>query len=166
MPPLRCWNVLSWNVKDLNSEKKQLALNNAIISSGCAVVYLQETKMPDVSFAFIKTCFPKQFNRFAFVHSRGASGGLLTVWKSALFTDTIVFADVFVLTINFVSTQSSQSWSLVNIYGPCTGDDREVFTTWLYDVQIPNGQDWLLVGDFNYIFIPTNRNNLVETLMI
>ena len=63
--------------------------------------------MPDVSFAFIKTCFPKQFDRFAFVPSCGASGGLLTVWKSALFTDNIVFADVFVLTINFVSTQSS-----------------------------------------------------------
>ena len=114
--------------------------------------------MPDVSFAFIKTCFPKQFDCFTFVPSRGASGGLLTVWKSAVFTGSIVFADVFALTVSFVSTQSSQLWSLVNIYCPCTGDDREEFTTWLYDVQIPNGQDWLLLGDFNYMRDPDNRN--------
>ncbi len=119
--------------------------------------------MPDVSFAFIKTCFPKQFDRYAFVPSCGASGGLLTVWKSALFTGNIIFADVFVLTVGFVSTQSSQSWSLVNIYGPCAGDDREAFTTWLYDVQIPNGQDWLLLGDFNYMRALITVTSRVET---
>ena len=119
--------------------------------------------MPDVSFAFIKTCFPKQFDRYAFVASRGASGGHLTVWKSALFMGNVIFADVFALTVGFVSTQSSQSWSLVNIYGPCTGDDREAFITWLYDVQIPNGQDWLLLGDFNYMRALITVTSRVET---
>ena len=143
--------MLSWNIRGLNSEKKQLALNNAISTSGCAIVCLQETKMPEVTFAFIKTCCPRQFDRFAFVPSRGASGGLLTIWKSSVFSGTVISSDLFALAIDFVSTQSSQRWTLVNVYGPCTGTDRDVFTQWLYNVQIPNNQDWLLLGDFNYM---------------
>ena len=107
--------------------------------------------MPEVSFAFLKTCFPKQFDRFAFVPSHGSSGGILTVWKSTLFAGTVMFSDVFALVVNFVSTQSSQTWSLANIYGPCAGDDRLAYTSWLYDVQIHNDHDWLLLGDFNYM---------------
>ena len=158
MPLLVNWNVLCWNVRGLNSGDKQLALSNAISSSGCAVVCLQETKMPEVSFAFLKTCFPKQFDRFAFVPSRGSSGGILTVWKSALFTGTIMFSDVFALVVSFVSTQSSQARSLANVYGPCTGEDRTAFTSWLYEVQIHNAHDWLLLGDFHYMRVSDNRN--------
>ena len=109
MPQLSCWNVLSWNIRGLNSEKKQLALNNAIKTSGCAVVCLRETKMSEVSFPFIKTCCPRQFDRFAFVPSRGSSGGLLMIWKSAVFSGTIVSSDHFALVVNFVSMQSSHT---------------------------------------------------------
>ena len=109
MPQLSCWNVISWNIRGLNSEKKQLALNNAIKTSGCAVVCLRETKMSEVSFPFIKTCCPRQFDRFAFVPSRGSSGGLLMIWKSAVFSGTIVSSDHFALVVNFVSMQSSHT---------------------------------------------------------
>ena len=44
MSPLANWNLLCWNVRGLNSDDKQLALSNAIRSSGCSVVCLQETK--------------------------------------------------------------------------------------------------------------------------
>ena len=116
MPSLLCWNVLSWNIRGLNSKKKLLALNNVIISSGCAVVYLQETKLSDVTSAFIRTCCPRQFDQFAFTPSRGASGGILTIWKSSVFSGTVVSNDTHALVTTFVSTQSSQSWTLENIY--------------------------------------------------
>jgi exonuclease III len=158
MPSLRCWNVLSWNIRGLNSEKKRLALNNAIISSGCVIVCLQETKLCDVTSAFVKTCCPRQFDQFAFVPSRGASGGILIIWKSSVFSGTVVANDTHALVTTFVSTQSSRSWTLANIYGPCTGEERDIFTNWLYDVSIPTGQDWLFLGDFNYMRAPDNRN--------
>ena len=47
---------------------------------------------------------------------------------------------------------------LANVYGPCAGDDRIEFTSLLYDVQIPNDQAWLLIGDFNYMQAPVDRN--------
>ena len=32
------------------------------------------------------------------------------------------------------------------------------YTNWLYELDIPNTQDWLLLGDFNYIRAPDNCN--------
>ena len=33
-----------------------------------------------------------------------------------------------------------------------------MFTNWLFDLNIPSADDWLLLGDFNYIRSPDNRN--------
>lgn len=158
MPLLRSWEVLCWNIRGINSDDKQLALNNAIRTSGCSVVCIQETKKTTFDLSFIKSCCPRQFDQFAYVPSQGASGGLLTIWKSSLFTGAVVFSSHFALVINFTSTLSSHSWTLANIYGPCSGDARITFTNWLYNLDIPSSQDWLLVGDFNYIRAPDNRN--------
>lgn len=56
------------------------------------------------------------------------------------------------------SLQTAKEWSLLNIYGPCTGPARDIFTTWLFYLNIPDNEDWLLIGDFNYIQSPENRN--------
>lgn len=53
---------------------------------------------------------------------------------------------------------SGHSWALYNIYGPCLGEDRTSFTNWLYDLDIPDTEDWLLAGDFNFIRSTQNCN--------
>ena len=116
------WNILCWNVRGLNSDAKQLALTNAISSSGCAVICLQETKMASFDNAFIKSCCPRRYDKFAFVPSRGASGGLVTIWNSSIFHADIVSSDDFAQVINLKSMQSAHRWTLVNVYGPCQGD--------------------------------------------
>ena len=121
MPLLVSWNVLCWNVHGLYSEAKQLALSNAINSSGCAVICLQETKKPSFDLSFIKSCCPRRFDQFAFVPSRGASGGIVTIWNSTIFTADVLMSEDFALVTRFKSMQSAQSWTLVNVYGPCQG---------------------------------------------
>lgn len=104
MTLLRSWNVLCWNIHGPNSDKKQLALSNAISVSGCFIVCLQETKKPIIDLAFIKSCCPKRFDKFAYVPSCGASGGLLTVWNSTVFTGDVLVSEGFALAIRFTST--------------------------------------------------------------
>ena len=108
MTILRSWNVLSWNIRGLNSEPKQLALHNDVLSSGCSIICLQETKKTSFDLAFIKSCCPRQFDKFAFVPSQGASGGLVTIWKSSMFTGTIMVSESFALVIN-LSVRRSHS---------------------------------------------------------
>ena len=138
--------------------QKAVALSNAISDSGCAIVCLQETKKPLVDLAFIKTCCPKRFDKFAFVPSRGASGGILTIWNNSVFSGDVIVSNDFVLGVKFTSTFSAQSWSLYNVYGPCTGPARVDFIQWLYDMDIHSNDDCLFLGDFNFIRGPENRN--------
>ena len=165
MPPNKQWNILCWNVRGINSEKKQLAIRNAIDVSGCSVVCLQETKHPSFDASFVKLFCPKKFDMFAWVPSSGASGGLITVWMSSVFTGVPVFSESFALGVRLTSTQSADSWTLVNVYGPCADPNRALFVSWLFDIDIPRGDDWLLMGDFNFIRAPDNRNRGVGTLM-
>ena len=58
----------------------------------------------------------------------------------------------------FKSTQSAQFWTLVNVYGPCQGEQGTNFVNWLFALDIPPNEDWLFVGDFNFIRGPENRN--------
>ena len=108
MPLLVSWNVLCWNVCGLNSDDKQLALSNAIVTSGCAVVCLQETKKSTFELSFVKTICPRRFDQFAFVPSCGASGGIATIWNSSIFTADVLFSKDFALVTRFCSTQLAQ----------------------------------------------------------
>lgn len=150
--------MLCWNVQGLNSEPKQLAVHNAISSSGCAIICLQETKRTQIDMSFVKLFCPRNFDQFVFMPSVGASGGLITVWDISLFAGNTLFVKSFAVGVNFKSLQTAKSWSLINIYGPCNEPDRSIFTSWLFDLQIDDDEDWLIVGDFNYIRSPDNRN--------
>jgi endonuclease/exonuclease/phosphatase family metal-dependent hydrolase len=44
------------------------------------------------------------------------------------------------------------------VYGPCSGDQRNDFIQWLFQLNIPPDEDWLLVGDYNFIRSLENRN--------
>jgi hypothetical protein len=154
----RRWNILCWNVRGINAENKHLAIRNAIDVSGCDVLCLQETKRTMFDRAFVKLICPKRLDKFAFVPSDGASGGLFTAWNSSSFSGSVILEESFALGIKFTSTHSNAEWTLVNVYGPCDGIDRMNFTAWLFSINIPITEDWILAGDFNYIRAPDNRN--------
>ena len=145
-------------LKAINSDKKLLALRNAISSSGCSIICLQETKRATFDLAFVKLFCPKNFDKFEVVPSQGASGGLIVLWDSSVFAGCVFCSESFALGIQFTSMPTARSWKLINVYGPCDGPGRVAFTSWLFDLDIPDDEDWLFCGDFNYIRAPDNRN--------
>jgi hypothetical protein len=60
--------------------------------------------------------------------------------------------------MHFSSTSNNQPWQLVTFYGPCSGLERDIFFQWLHDLDIPMHENWLLLGDFNFIRSVDNRN--------
>ena len=60
--------------------------------------------------------------------------------------------------VDFTSVHNGHSWTLVTVYGPCQGIERDNFVAWLYSLQNSAMSNWLLLGDFNFIRSPENRN--------
>ena len=53
---------------------------------------------------------------------------------------------------------TGDTWILTNIYGPSQENSRMVFLNWLQNIDMPDETKWILMGDFNYIRYPNNRN--------
>jgi hypothetical protein len=74
------------------------------------------------------------------------------------------------MSVEFVSTISGEVWVLTNVYAPCTTEGKDDFLNWLHDFVLPDDTDWLLVGDFNLIHRPSDKNkpggNIQEMLWL
>ena len=62
------------------------------------------------------------------------------------------------LSVDFRSLHNNAEWLLTNIYGPCSNEGKCNFVDWLKQISMPDDVDWLLVGDFNLMRSPDNRN--------
>jgi hypothetical protein len=94
----------------------------------------------------------------------GASGGMIVIWNSAIFQGVLTQSEKFGLVIKFTSIHNNEFWYLVCVYGPCHGVERDNFVSWLYNLQIASEDNWLIVGDFNFIRAQVNRNKPGEDI--
>ena len=154
----RSWNILNWNIRGINAQDKWLAIRQKVEESAAGVVCIQETKRELFGSRYLKQFCPKRLNKFDYQPSVGASGGLLVVWNDSLFSGETISKNTFSISIRFTPKLSSDTWTLSNIYGPCLSADRVIFMDWFSNIQIPDDCIWLMLGDFNYIRYPYNRN--------
>ena len=133
-------SVLCRNVRGLNSDARQRAVRPKLDESQCAVACFQETKCASFDFRSIRSFFPKIFDSFASSPSERASGGILIVWNSSIFWGTVIEIQEFAVVVQFISKQNNEQWSLIFVYGPCQGEARDNFVSWLYNLQIPMGE--------------------------
>ena len=94
----------------------------------------------------------------ASVSSLGASGGILIIWKSSIFAGIEIFKNGYALLVEFTSCHDNSYWVLTNIYGPCDADGKRAFLEWFGNIQMPDDICWLVVGDFNLLRKPENKN--------
>ena len=137
-----------------------------IEESQCSVVCLQETKCDFFDQRSIRKFCPRRFDNFVYSPSMGASGGIIVLWCSSALVGALIDLQSYGIIINFSSAQNNQTWTLVNVYGPCQGELRDAFVHWLHHIQIPQDELWLFLGDFNFIRSMDTRNMPGGTLMI
>jgi hypothetical protein len=93
---VRKWRILCWNVRGLNADNHQRALRSKIEESQCFVICIQETKCENIDHKFIIKFCHKRFDTFAYSPSVGASGWILVVWNSSVFSgDLIENSEIF-----------------------------------------------------------------------
>ena len=131
----RCWLILSWNIRGINAEQKWLAVNQKVDESGCSIICLQETKKEEFDHSFIRKFCPRRFDKFEFVPSIGASGGLVIIWNSSVFMGQIIHKERFAITVQFSSAHLNKTWFLSNIYGPCSGPEKQLFIEWFTNLD-------------------------------
>jgi exonuclease III len=152
------WSVLSHNVRGINSSVKWNGIRCMIRESRCDIICLQETKKECFDVAYLKNFCPNSFDSYAFIPSVGNSGGSITVWNSSKLVSTVIFQNEYALSVEFFYNSSNDSWIITNIYAPCTPQGKMDFLDWFSNINMPSDKLWLIVGDFNLIRRPENKN--------
>jgi hypothetical protein len=70
----------------------------------------------------------------------------------------VSFQNGFVMNVEFVSVVSGASWTLTNIYAPCTPHGKLDFLNWFKNVDMLDDVDWLVLGDFNLMRRQGDKN--------
>jgi exonuclease III len=163
------WKVLNWNVRGTNDPEKWPIIMSKIKESGCHVICFQETKREFIDLQSLRNFCPRNFDSFAFAPSVGRSGGVVTIWDSNVFSGRYVFQNRYAVSVELQSTKTDTFWTLTNVYAPCQDNEQLVFLHWLNSLVIPDDENWLLMGDFNLIRSPQDRNkaggNINEMLL-
>jgi mRNA deadenylase 3'-5' endonuclease subunit Ccr4 len=68
---IKHWNVLSWNIRGINSDKKWNAIRDHLSDSNCDVICLQETKRESFDLSYLRNFCPTSFDSFVFLPSAG-----------------------------------------------------------------------------------------------
>lgn len=93
----RSWRVLCWNVRGLNSDKRNRVIRQKIDENQAVVICMQETKIENFDMRYVREFRPKRFDNFAFSPSVGASRGILVLWNSSVLHGTLTKIQQFVL---------------------------------------------------------------------
>lgn len=152
------WNILSWNIRGINSDKKWNAIRDRLSDNNCDILCLQETKRESFDLSYLRNFCSAPFDSFVFLPSTGASGGSIIIWKSAVLAGSMVFQNSSATSVEFTSLHNNVSWVLTNIYAPCTPQGKREFLHQFKHIQMPDHVDWLIVGDFNLYQSPKDRN--------
>ena len=150
-------NTRNWNIRGINDPGKHNAVRAKIEESACSIFCLQETKREHFEHSYIKKFAPNRFDKFAFSPSQGASGGILVGWNSSIFSGQVLEINNFAVTILFTTRHNNEPWKLSSVYGPCDGEERQMFVDWLNELQIEE-ENWMIMGDFNFYRSLENRN--------
>jgi exonuclease III len=92
----RCWNVLDWNIRGVNSQERWgdiSIIRQRSEESNSNIICLQETKREIFDHTYINC--PKIFSHFVYSPSVGNSGGITTIWNGSVFGGKLIYQSKF-----------------------------------------------------------------------
>lgn len=139
---------ISWNIRGLNGRIKKTSLRKLITTHNPDFVFVQETKMDLLSPKIVKSLWNDPDIEWLFSPSMGNSGGLLLMWKSNFLqisshqiNNNWIAISGFFPSLNFTGC-------LINIYNPCSREDRANVWASLSHYWHNSNSPCLIMGNF------------------
>uniref|UniRef100_A0A0E0D6M1 Uncharacterized protein n=1 Tax=Oryza meridionalis TaxID=40149 RepID=A0A0E0D6M1_9ORYZ len=124
-----------------------------------ALALLQESKLSNVDVAKACAFLPSYLSDYIFIGAYGTRGGLVSAWDGSILNKTAYISRHHSLSITFDYALANLSFTVTNIYAPSDHAFTDDFLLELKDLHSQISGPWLLVGDFNLIRSPSEKNN-------
>ena len=144
--------LVSWNVRGLDGAKKKKEVRFRVKDKQPFIVCLQETELQVCDDGVCSALWDLQLMGYSYRPSRGALGGLLTVWdiSEVEVWSTVSFEHVLVIHGRFL--KSNEEFHMFNVYAPCDLRAKQMLWDSLSERLAPlRGTHVCVCGDFNVV---------------
>jgi exonuclease III len=154
---MKC-NILSWNVRGLNSPNMRLMVRNLLRQWRVDIVCLQETKLEHISRRIVNSVWGCPYVDWCYVAALGAAGGILLMWDKRVVSRLDKEEGECVVACSFKNVMDDFKWAFAGVYGPNGDFDRR--RLWDELAGFMSGWDlpWCIGGDFNVIRFSSERS--------
>jgi exonuclease III len=111
--------IISWNVRGLGGFEKRREVCQLVREKNPFIMCIQESKLSVVDMSVCKSLWRDGNIDFSFQPSRGASGGLVTMWDCQEVEVWASFHFEHVLGIQGRLVKTGAEFTLLNVYAPC-----------------------------------------------
>ena len=150
--------VICWNVRGLNNQAKRKAVCDFVSMVKVNLACLQETELDVIDQYMVMQRLGPSFDGHAYLPAVDTRGGILLAWDGTTLTvDNVVLNDNFLT--GLVHTKVGQPWWITVVYGPQGDELKTQFLEDLKNRRVGCLGPWMVLGDFNMIIRPTDKNN-------
>jgi exonuclease III len=142
------------HMANINTKKKLKLISVASPTILC----LQESKLASLDVFKQKSFLPPSLSGVAEKNADGSRGGLVTAWDPNIVSLSASFLRQFSLTTIFSSTTTDLSFTVTNVYAPSDHSLTDAFAQDMIDLFPLISGPWLVLGDFNLIRYPHEKN--------
>lgn len=111
--------MISWNIRGLTARPKRSSLRKMIIQHDPTFVFIQETKMEDITKKSVRTYWKADDVEWFFSPAEGNSGGIISLWNKSSFTMTSSNIAKYWIAISGCLHEVNFECTLINVYNPC-----------------------------------------------
>ena len=122
------------------------------------LVYLQETKIQEMSQGVIHSLGVGRFLGWGAVNARGAVRGVVVFWDKRVLELVGLEVGIFSILCRFKNCEDGFMWFFTGVYGPTLKSYREPFWEELGAIRGLWSDSWCISGDFNMIRFPSERS--------
>lgn len=127
--------------------------------SACSIICLQESKLVACSVADWLEILGPRFDMHVALDANGTRGWIILGWRSDRFTAARIKTQEFSIMACLTPMDGGDHWSLTTVYGPHDEARKPAFLAELAQIHNSLHGPWLLIGDFNLIKDPQDKNN-------
>jgi hypothetical protein len=148
-----------WIVRGLGDDSKCAQVWDALASANHVLACLQETKLSLLVAQKARSFLPSLLSAFCSVDADGSRGGITTAWDERSLSLSSAYPKTFSLTTVFTSTTTDLDFTVTNVYAPSDHGLTSSFIAEMVSLHDQVRGPWLVVGDFNLIRYPHEKNN-------
>lgn len=143
--------VITWNIRGLNSARKQRILRNKLKQEQSDLCFIQEMKCTIDRIEAINKQHWRKYKMVA-IEDHQRSGGILTLWNPQILNLIAAEATRYTLMVRMQIIGNTEEILCTNVYGPHRLEEKKGMIRELEDIKgRATNLHWILAGDFNII---------------